>query len=132
MIRRPPAPSLTALSLAGAAGAAVLLGLGNPVRSLLVLSFLVAGPGLALVPLMHLDGWSGLTLAAGLSLALDALVSAIMIYPNVWSPTATLAVLVLVTPIRPTTVVLTTTLLPGSLPVEVASRAPVRGCCPLP
>ena len=121
MIRRPPAPSLMALALAGAAGAAVLLSLGNPIRSLFVLSFLVAGPGLALVPLMRLDGWAGLTLAVGLSLALDALVATVMIYANLWSPTATLAVLVLVSAVGAIAQLLTGSFRPGSRAVEEAS-----------
>ena len=121
MIRRPPALPLIALALAGAAGAAVILGLGNPMRSLFVLSFLVAGPGLALVPLMRLDGWPGLTLAVGLSLALDALVSTIMIYANIWSPTATLAVLILVSLVGAAARLLTTSFWPGGLAAEAGS-----------
>jgi hypothetical protein len=97
MNRRPPALPLIVLALAVAAGAVVLLGVGNPFRSLIVLSFLIAGPGLALVPLVHVGGWSQFTLGVGLSLALDALVSTVLIYAGVWSPNATLAVLVVMT-----------------------------------
>lgn len=115
MVRWPPALSLIALALAGAAGSAVILGLGNPMRSLFVLSFLVAGPGLALVPLMRIHGWAELTLAVALSLALDALVPTIMIYASVWSPDATLAVLVLVTLLGATAQLLTIWLPPRGL-----------------
>ena len=121
MIRRPAALSLVALALAGAARVAVLLGPGNPIRSMVVLSFLVAGPGLALVPLMRVDGWPGLTLAVGLSLALDVLVSTIMIYANVWSPMATLAVLVLLTAVGAAAQLLTASFRRGSPAVEEAS-----------
>lgn len=96
MIRQPLALPLIVLALAGAVGSVVLLGVGNPFRSLFVLSYLVVGPGLALVPLVRIGGWPGLTLAVGLSLALDVLVSTTMIYAGIWSPNATLAVLVLV------------------------------------
>ena len=69
-------------------------GAGNPLRSALVLPFLCAGPGLALVPLLRIGGLAGLTLAVGISLAIDALLPTAMIYAGLWSPDATLAVLV--------------------------------------
>ncbi len=77
-----------------AAGAVVTFGVGNPYRSALVLPFLCAGPGLALVPLLRIAGWTGLTVAVGLSLALDALVPTAMIYAGTWSPDGTFAILV--------------------------------------
>ena len=121
MIRRLPVPPLIVLALAGAAGSAVMLGLGNPMRSLFVLPFLAVGPGLALVPLMRLDGWAGLTLAVGLSLALEALVSTIMIYASIWSPEATLAVLVLVSLVGATAQLFTTSFRHVGLAAEEGS-----------
>lgn len=88
---------LIVIGWAVAAGAAVAYGVGNPVRSALMLPFLCAAPGLALVPLLRIRGWTGLTLAVGLSLALDALVPTAMIYAGTWSPDTTLAVLVVLT-----------------------------------
>jgi len=121
MIRRLATLPLIVLALAGAAGSAVILGLGNPIRSLFVLPFLLGGPGLALVPLMRLDLLPGLTLAVGLSLALDALVSTTMIYANVWSPEATLAVLILVSLVGATAPLLTTSFEPDGLAAEEGS-----------
>ena len=84
----------TVLLWALACGATVGYGLGNPVRSAVVLPFLCFGPGLALVPLLRIAGWAGLTVAVGVSLALDELVPTAMIYARAWSPDATLAILV--------------------------------------
>lgn len=86
-------PSLV-IVWAMAAGSAVGYGAANPWRSAIVLPFLCVGPGLALVPLLRIAGWTGLTLAVGVSLALDALVPTGMIYSGAWSPDATLAILV--------------------------------------
>lgn len=77
-----------------AADVIVAYGAGNPWQSAIVLPFLCVGPGLALVPLLRVGGWTGLTLAVGVSLAMDALVPTAMIYAGVWSPDATLAILV--------------------------------------
>ena len=96
-VRRSMILPLVVIIWALAAGAVVAYGVGNPVRTALVLTFLCAAPGLALVPLFRITGWTGLTLAAGMSLALDSLVPTAMIYAGVWSPDATLAVLVVLT-----------------------------------
>lgn len=77
-----------------AADEIVAYGAGNPWQSAIVLPFLCVGPGLALVPLLRVGGWAGLTLALGVSLALDALVPTAMIYAGAWSPDTALAVLV--------------------------------------
>jgi O-antigen/teichoic acid export membrane protein len=87
-------PLILALTTA-AVGAAVLLGVGNPLRTVIVLSFLAFGPGLSLVPLLRIGGWNGLILALGLSLALDLVVSTAMIYLAIWSPDGTFLVLVI-------------------------------------
>jgi hypothetical protein len=87
-------PLVLALTTA-AVGAAVLLGVGNPVRTAIVLSFLAFGPGLSLVPLLRIGAWNGLILALGLSLALDLVVSTAMIYLAIWSPDGTFLVLVI-------------------------------------
>jgi hypothetical protein len=118
VIRRPPAVPLIVFALTGAAGSVVLLGVGNPLRSLFVLPFLIAAPGLALVPLARIGGWPGLTMAVGLSLALDSLVPTIMIYAGFWSPNATLAVLVLVSLVGATAQLLTVAFVLGGMATE--------------
>ncbi len=118
VIRRPPAVPLIVLALTGGAGSVVLLGVGNPLRSLFVLSFLIAGPGLALVPLLRIGGWPGLTLAVGLSLALETLVPTIMIYASIWSPDATFAVLVLLSLVGAAAQLFTAPFAPGGVAAE--------------
>ena len=81
------------IAWAAAAGAVVAAGAENPLRSLVVLPFLLVIPGLALVPFLRIGGLPALTLAIGLSLALDAVVPTTMIYAGSWSPEATLVIL---------------------------------------
>ncbi|SFP13074.1 hypothetical protein SAMN05660464_2152 [Geodermatophilus dictyosporus] len=51
------------------------------VRVVVLLAFLVLGPGLALVGLLDIpDGWRELALAIGVSLALDLVVVAVLAY----------------------------------------------------
>ena len=64
------------------------------VRSPLALWFLLACPGLALVPLLRLDGPAGRwALVVALSLAVDLLVTLVMLYAGLWSPAGIFAVL---------------------------------------
>ena len=95
MTRLSKLPALTVLSLAWLAQLVVWLGMSNPLRLICVLAFLLVGPGLAFVPLLRIGGWPGWTMAVGLSLALDTVVSTAMIYAGIWSPEATLMVLVM-------------------------------------
>jgi hypothetical protein len=87
-----PAPIVAAAALAAAAVA--FAGAPGPLRAPVVLAFLALGPGMAFVPLLGLrDPVAVLTLALGLSLALDLVVAATMLYAGAWSPPASLAVL---------------------------------------
>jgi hypothetical protein len=101
------------LILTGAAGSVVWLGVANPWRSVFVLPFLMAVPGLALVPLLRIGGWPGLTLAVGLSLALETVVPTAMIYAGVWSPEATFGVLVLMSLVGAAAQLVTARVAPG-------------------
>ena len=64
------------------------------VRLPVVLVFLLLGPGMAFVPLLDLgDPVAELTVAVGISLAVDLAVALAMLYAGAWSPPATLVVL---------------------------------------
>jgi hypothetical protein len=66
----------------------------NPLRAAIVLWFLVVCPGMAFVRLLRLgEGWVEWTLAVALSLALDALVAAGMLFAGRWAPQAGLIIL---------------------------------------
>ena len=57
------------------------------VRPMLAFWFLLICPGMAYVPLLHLEEWlTELTLAIALSLTLDTLVAEVMALNGVWSP----------------------------------------------
>jgi hypothetical protein len=90
---RVPWPALVAGS-ALAAAAVALAGAPEAVRVPLVVGFLLLGPGMAFVPLLGLgDPVAELTVALGLSVALDLCVAMAMLYAGAWSPPATLVVL---------------------------------------
>jgi uncharacterized membrane protein len=87
-----PASALLAVSLA--VDALALFAGPSAGRTLLVAVFLLLGPGLALVGLLGIeDPWQLLTLAFGLSVALDTAVALMLIYVVGWYPGAGLAVL---------------------------------------
>jgi len=91
--RRLPWPALVAGS-ALAAAAVALAGAPEAVRVPLVIAFLLLGPGMAFVPLLGLgDPVAELTVALGVSVALDLCVAMAMLYAGAWSPPATLVVL---------------------------------------
>ena len=96
MIGRLAVPPLVVFALAWAAELVTRVGAGNPFRSIVVIGFLLLGPGLAVVPLLRIPAWPRLTLAIGLSLAVDILVSTGMTYAGIWSPDGILAMLVLI------------------------------------
>lgn len=74
--------------VSAAAGAAVYMDIDSPVRSVLVLGFLLLFPGLAWVRLLRLDDrLAELTLAVALSIAIDAAVPGALIYTGGWSVT---------------------------------------------
>jgi hypothetical protein len=67
-------------------------------RTIVVVAFLVAGPGLVLVPRLRLDDRvMQLVLVIVLSLCIDALVASVALYLGFWLPTLILGVLVIVT-----------------------------------
>lgn len=80
----------------GAAAALVVFLDVDPVyRAPIALTFVLICPGLALVRLLRISGaLNQLTVAVALSLALDVLVPAILLYAGGWSPPAALSILV--------------------------------------
>lgn len=87
-------PVLIIISALGA-GLATFRDAVSVIRPPLVLWFLFICPGMAFVRLLHLDdGIAQLTLAIALSLALDTIVAAIMLYAGVWSPRGNLIIVI--------------------------------------
>jgi hypothetical protein len=61
----------------------------SPVRSAIVLVFLLLCPGAAWIRLLPLgDTLAVMTVAVAFSISLDVAVSALLLYAHVWSPTA--------------------------------------------
>jgi hypothetical protein len=90
----PVASSVWALVVAAVALAQV----DSPLRPALLLSFLLVGPGLALVRLLHLgDLLAELTLACALGVVLTTFVSAGLAYSGYWVPGVGLALLICMT-----------------------------------
>jgi hypothetical protein len=83
--------------LASSTIAAVLcttIGVPTVVRAPIVVGFIAAGPGLALVRVMKLGGLPAVAmLSVGLSLALAGIVGTAQVYAGLWSPIALLAIL---------------------------------------
>lgn len=79
-------PVIIIISAIGA-GLLALANILPPIRHLLSLWFLLVCPGMAYVRLLtNTDGLTQWTLAIALSLALDAVVAAFMLYTGHWSP----------------------------------------------
>lgn len=92
-VRRVSWAAVVVVAAVAAAGAA-LAGAPEALRVPLVLGFLLIGPGMAFVPLLDLgDPVAELTVALGVSLALDVAVAMAMLYAGAWSPIAGLLVL---------------------------------------
>jgi len=90
--RRVPWAAVVAVA-AVAAPALALAGAPSAVRVPVVLLFLLLGPGMAFVPLLDLgDPVAELTVAVGISVAVDLAVALAMLYAGAWSPPATLVV----------------------------------------
>jgi hypothetical protein len=67
----------------------------GPLRAVIVLGFLLLGPGAAYVPLLRLANPSyTLILSVALSLAIDLLVAAAAVYSGFWSPPLIMNILV--------------------------------------
>ena len=83
--------------LSATACAAVALGGSSTPRTLAVIAFLLLCPGMAVVRAIGVgDPWAALSLGLGLSVAIDTLVSGVVVLAGAWSPTAILLVLVAV------------------------------------
>jgi hypothetical protein len=79
-------PAIIILSGVGA-GVVALGNVESPIRPLIALWFLFVCPGMAFVRLLRLgEGLSEWPLAIALSLALDVIVAAAMLYAGAWSP----------------------------------------------
>jgi uncharacterized membrane protein len=77
------------------AGLAVVSDLGSPIRPLISFWFLLTCPGMAFVRLLRVEGrLTELTLAIGLSIAIDTIVAEAMLYAGAWSPNWILVVLI--------------------------------------
>lgn len=82
------------LALAGAFAA----GWASTPRAVLAVAFLLACPGLAIAPLIGLAGVPAtLTVAVVLSISLDTIVAAALLYAGAWSPATAFAILASVT-----------------------------------
>jgi hypothetical protein len=89
---------LLATASALLAGALALADVHSPLRVLVVLWFVLACPGGSIVRFLRLgDPVAELTLAVGVSLALATIVAVTDLYLGLWSPDATLLVLIAVT-----------------------------------
>jgi hypothetical protein len=78
-----------------AAAAVGLFGAVTPLRPLIIFWFLLICPGMALIRLLRLENLGAeWTLAVALSLALDAIVAAGMVYAGGWSPAGGLVTLI--------------------------------------
>ncbi len=92
--------ALPALLLASvvALGALLVAGAESSLRTALAVWFLLACPGLALAPLVGLrDGLGTVTVAIALSIALDTIVAAALVYAGAWSPVAAFVILAAIT-----------------------------------
>lgn len=68
------------------ASACVLLDVQSPLRAIVVLSFLLVCPGMAYIQLLKLhEIYAEWTLAIALSIALNILVSTVILYIGLWS-----------------------------------------------
>ena len=91
--RRRALPTLL-LSSVLALGAVLISGGDSALRTLLAVWFLLACPGLALAPLIGLNDVLGTaTVAIALSIALDTIVTAALLYAGIWSPGAAFMIL---------------------------------------
>ncbi len=79
-------------------GLVLVAGGASPLRTLLVVWFLLACPGLALAPLIGLNDAIGTaTVAITLSIAIDIIVVGMLLYAGAWSPVAGYLMLAAVT-----------------------------------
>lgn len=87
----PLAIVISALATAGF----VFFDAGGPLRAPVTLGFLLICPGMAFIPLLRLkDAAHELILAVALSLALDLIVAAALLYTGLWFPPFIMAILI--------------------------------------
>jgi uncharacterized membrane protein len=92
-VRRVMLHAAAILLTGGAAGALFAIGWHSPVRVVLVLAFLLFGPGLALGELLELrDPVQRLAVATGASLALETIVGVALLYAGAYSPELVFAI----------------------------------------
>ena len=93
-----PRWSVIALTSAALAVALAVAQVHSPLRVLVILWFVLVCPGMTIVRRLRItDPAAELTLALGLSVALATAVASIGLYSGLWSPGATLGVLVVIT-----------------------------------
>lgn len=87
-------PAIIILASVGV-GLTALANVLPPVRPVLALLFMLICPGMAWIRLLHIsDASTELTLGIALSLGIDSLVAAVMLYAGMWSPPGSLIVLI--------------------------------------
>jgi hypothetical protein len=90
-------PIVITLSLI-AAISAIVADLPQPLRAAIVLWFIFVCPGMAFVRLLRLkEAWVEWVLAVALSMAIDLLVAAFILYVGLWSPVWILVVIAILT-----------------------------------
>jgi hypothetical protein len=97
MIRRPDRPSVVAVALGVGALTAHLLRVDHAVRFVVVLLFVSMGPGLSVMRLTGVrERLAWVAMVVPVSLAVGVVVSEALVIAQLWSPTAALAVLLVV------------------------------------
>ena len=75
----------------------VAANLASPLRPILAFGFLFVCPGMAFVRLLHLHNrFAEFSLAVALSLAIDTLVSEMLVLMKIWSPLGSLLMIVII------------------------------------
>jgi hypothetical protein len=90
--------AVIAVTSAVLAGALEVAGVHSPLRVAVMLWFVLACPGMAIVRLLRMaDVAAAVTLAVAVSITLATAVAALGLYSGLWAPGATLAVLIAIT-----------------------------------
>ena len=109
-----------------AAGLAYFVFTDVSIRPLLVMWFLFVCPGMAVIRLLHLrEAAVEWTLALALSFTLDAIIAGIQLYAQVWSPSATFAILIVLS-LGGSFAQIATELLYGGFPTQEEGRTGSR------
>ncbi len=87
-------PIIIIVSAIGA-GVAAFLDIGAPIQTVIGFWFLLICPGMAYVRLLEIkEFFTELVLAVTLSIAINTIVSQVLVFANLWSPMAGLLVLI--------------------------------------